>query len=240
MSSRTPQRASMGRGALLVGLMCMQWGCAQIIGADFSDPQQTGGAGGGTSSASSSGSGSANSSGSGSANSSGSGDAGGCGQVDTVCGPDGDDANCDGVVGDCATKSIFVGLLIVNNTCSDQATDAYMTDNLPDLDPGGFTLVNTYKVFSMPRPNTKPLNFCKSGGKNQGTLGVGTEAGVCTPTSTNFRILGYVAMQRAAGYGQLSQLDIKGGYSGIVFDPMRTEKVCCHASCTDVDAYVPP
>jgi hypothetical protein len=157
-------------------------------------------------------------------------------QQDTACGPDGDDDNCDGVMGNCDTLTIYVG--IPDATVCVAATDAFISDNLQELTDKSFTLISQFKAFAKTHPNTIELTRCTfAGGKNRATLGTTAD---CTPSSPDYRRLGFVSTKSSPGYEQLRRLTLStGGITSIAVENSMYSDVCCHASCSFLDAYVP-
>lgn len=262
MPSKSAHRRIGRQAALLAVVIGAGWGCAQIIGADFDKPLRPGGTGsnmpsgsaggmggnmpsessGGTDGTMSSASASETDGATTSASSSGSGgpDAGCIKQSvdDTDCGPTGKDADCDGVVGDCKTKSIFVWMKGGGASCA-LADEALITDQKADPG-GGFYLVAEFTVFNTLLPGTTALYNCGAAGGAKAIISASHPCqGGPPPKGT---ILGYVSNMFANGYERLSQATVKN--SAIVVTPESAQMgaPCCHATpaCGSIEYYVLP
>jgi hypothetical protein len=248
MPSKTAQRRIGRPGALLAVMMGAGWSCAQLVGADFDKPLQTdgaGGTGGGMPSTSSGGTGGAMSSASSSAMSStsssgsssatGSSGSGVCipqGTKDTVCGPMGEDGDCDGVRGDCDTQRIYVGVRTKNDStaCGDLADDIFMSESRKTVEDADFQVISEFKTFKTKLAGTTELNRCTDGGgPNKDNKATISNLDPCKPGSDDFRPLGFVSTVQAEGYEELKQMGI-GPNTGILLDNSTYDKGCCHAS----------
>lgn len=262
MPSRSAHRRIGRQAALLAVMIGAGWGCAQIIGADFDKPlspgetggnmpsggagglggnmpsESSGGLGGNLSSASASGTDGATTS----ASSSGSGgvDAGCIKQSvdDTDCGPTGKDADCDGVVGDCKTKRLYVWMKGAQSSCG-VADEALITDQKGN--PGGsFYLVAEFSVFNTLLPGTTALYNCGAAGDAKAVISASHPCPGSPPPKGI--VLGYVSNMFANGYERLSQATVNNG--AIVVTPASAQMgtPCCHATpaCDSIEYYVLP
>jgi hypothetical protein len=236
MPSKTAQRRIGRPGALLAVMMGAGWGCAQIVGADFDKPLQTGGTGGGMPSTSSGGTGGAMSSASSGAmsstsssgSSSATGSSGSGGGADGGCMP----------AGTCATTKIYVYLKSDFGACTSSAKDIVMSPGVSD--PGNdFREISQFEVFISPDSNTTPLNICKTG-MGPGTAHRASLGGApCVTNDPGVQTLGYVSTTSAPGYEQLDQLSVDS-HTAIVLRKSTIPDACCHDSsnCTPVAGYV--
>jgi hypothetical protein len=182
-----------------------------------------------------------------SASSTGAGGAGGGGACvpksqDDVCGPQGDDADCDQVIGDCNTKPVYVWFHGIDGTCSSQADDVFMSDTLSEDPHNGFVLVSQFKVFKSKLPGTTELSRCATGGGGKDHRATIGNASPCTSGSNDYKLLGYVSTTQPQGYEEVQSMVI-GPRNAIVVENATYPDVCCHSSsdfCTDLPgAFVP-
>jgi hypothetical protein len=160
---------------------------------------------------------------------------------DTVCGPNGDDANCDMVVGNCDTQTVYVGLKVNDpSDCTTKIIDSRMSTIEAEI-PADYLVRTEFKSFKQKPLGTGviDLNTCTAGaGKHQVSFGTNP----CAPGGTEFKSLGYIATKQTMGYEQLLVLSYQGITAAVPPSASATGNlICCHATtCSAVNDFVPP
>ena len=268
MLSRTAQYRLVWRGALLAAVIGSGWSCSKLVGADFDKPLMTGGTGGsdaassgsdgaggaptsttsdgagGTTSTSNAVSSSVTTSTSTTSSASSSSSGTSCvpqGSLDSLCGPDGKDDNCNGVVGDCDDiQTVYVGMKVTDvDDCTNKGADFRISTVMGDL-PSDFPAVAQFQTFTQKPSGTNviELSTCLGGGGHH-IISFGTAS--CTPSSTEYKSLGYVSTKVGMGYEQLSLVS-NGGNTAVIpvsaSDQMTKICFCHNTTCNAVSEYV--
>jgi len=162
---------------------------------------------------------------------------GSCSTQDTVCGPDGKDGNCDGVVGDCQTQIVYVGIQTDSNNSTDcrrDLLDVFLSTDMNEIVNKKFRVVSQFSTFTSRLTNTTELVRCVTGSNKDHKVSF-DRAAPCTSGAGEFKSLGFLSTKQASGYNELQALVTLKGLIPTIQDIGVTltnntslKEVCCH------------
>lgn len=156
-----------------------------------------------------------------------------------VCGPNGKDADCDGVTGagqGCAMRTIEV-LVQADSACG-LATDALQREALGEPVPEGWTRVSAFQLFAEYQTDTYELRRCVSKTTPQvHSMAINAKCADVSPDFEDEATLGYFSSKAAVGYEEAQERTVVG-QTHVLIARAQKDTACC-GQCVSKGQFLP-